>query len=94
MLPIRQITIRTILVLGADRDLVMGSGLITAALSGGTMELMPALVGLALWMGILSVLRLMAKADPLMRQVYFRNRRYRRYYPARSSPLRVNKRSY
>jgi len=94
MLPIRQITIRTILVLGADRDLVMGSGLITAALSGGTMEPMPALVGLALWVGVLSILRLMAKADPLMRQVYFRSRRYRKYYPARSSPLRKNKRSY
>jgi type IV secretion system protein VirB3 len=35
----------------------------------------------------------MAKADPLMRQVYFRHRRYRTYYPARSTPWRVNRNS-
>ena len=32
----------------------------------------------------------MAKADPLMRQVYLRSRRYRPYYSARSTPFREN----
>lgn len=87
MLPIRRITTRTILVLGADRDLVMGTGLVVAALSAGTMELMPSILGLVIWTAVLFVLRLMAAADPLMRQVYMRNRKYRRYYPATATPF-------
>jgi type IV secretion system protein VirB3 len=53
-----------------------------------------ALVGGALLLTFcIYVLRLMAKADPLMRQVYFRHRRYRAYYPARSTPFRINRES-
>jgi len=87
MLAIRRITTRTILVLGADRDLVMGTGIVVAALSAGTMELMPSLLGAAIWTAVLFLLRLMAKADPVMRQVYMRSRRYRRYYPATATPF-------
>ena len=29
----------------------------------------------------------MAKSDPKLRFVYLRHRRYRRYYPARSTPF-------
>jgi type IV secretion system protein VirB3 len=32
----------------------------------------------------------MAKADPRLRFVYMRHRRYKPYYPARSTPFRVN----
>ena len=36
------------------------------------------------------VLRLMAKADPKLRYVYLRQLLYKPYYPARSTPWRVN----
>jgi type IV secretion system protein VirB3 len=32
----------------------------------------------------------MAKADPQLRFVYLRHRRYQRYYPANSTPFRIN----
>ena len=34
--------------------------------------------------------RKMAKSDPRMRQVYIRHRKYKSYYPARSTPFRIN----
>ena len=40
--------------------------------------------------GALFALRLMAKADPKLRHVYLRHRRYKPYYPARSTPFREN----
>jgi hypothetical protein len=43
-----------------------------------------------LWFGALFAFRLMAKADPKMRHVYLRHRRYKAYYPARSTPFREN----
>jgi type IV secretion system protein TrbD len=78
------------LVFGCDRELVLSSGLVIvamiwAALSGGLV--LVAILSGALWMRIVSYLRLMAKADPRMRGVYLRHRRYRAYYPARSTPF-------
>jgi type IV secretion system protein VirB3 len=32
----------------------------------------------------------MAKSDPRLRPVYLRHRKYKRYYPARSTPFRSN----
>jgi len=43
---------------------------------------------------ILLVGMLAAKADPLMRLVYLRHRRYRAYYAPRSTPFRVNTQDY
>ena len=53
-----------------------------------------AVYGLLLWFGGLAILRSMAKSDPLMRKVYLRHRLYRKYYPPRSTPWRVNRRPY
>ena len=39
------------------------------------------------------LLRLMAKSDARMRQIYMRHRRYKAYYPARSTPFRENNRT-
>ena len=44
--------------------------------------------GIGLWFTSLYLLRLMAKADPQLRQVYLRHRRYRAFYPARSSAFK------
>lgn len=76
--------------MGGDRELVMSSGVVAFALIFSAMELRAAGVGLFLWFASLYVFRLMAKADPRMRHVYLRHRRYRSYYPARATPFRDN----
>jgi len=68
----------------------MFSGLIAFALVFSAQEWKAAIFGTLLWFGALYLLRLMAKADPLMRQVYLRHRKYKRYYPPRARPFRKN----
>ena len=77
--------------MGGDRELVMFAGLLAAALIFSAQELRATIFGVLLWFGALFVCRLMAKADPKMRPVYLRHRRYKEYYSARSTPYRVNK---
>ena len=92
-IPIRRAGNRTQLFMGGDRELVMFSGLIAFALVFSAQEIRASLYGLLLWLCSLYVLRLMAKADPQLRFVYLRHRRYQRYYPAQSTPFRINPRS-
>ena len=42
-----------------------------------------------LWLGIIALLRMMARQDPLMRRVYGRHIRYRNVYRPTSSPWRT-----
>jgi type IV secretory pathway TrbD component len=89
-IPIRRAGNRQNLFMGGDRELVMFSGLMAFALVFSAQELRATVVGLLLWFGALYLCRLMAKSDPSLRHVYLRHRRYRPYYPARSTPFRVN----
>ena len=89
-IPIRRAGNRPNLFMGGDRELVMFTGLIAFALVFSAQELRATLYGMILWLGSLYLLRLMAKADPQMRVVYLRHRRYQRYYPAQSTPFRIN----
>ncbi len=79
------------LFMGGDRELVMFIGLVAAALIFSAQKLIATVFGIALWLSSLFIFRLMAKADPKMRQVYLRSRRYKKYYPPRSTPFRNNK---
>jgi type IV secretion system protein TrbD len=88
--PIRRAGNRTNLVLGGDRELVMMSGLLAGALIVSAQEVKAAVFGTFMWVGGLYVLRLMARADPKMRYVYLRQRRYKKYYAPRSTPFREN----
>jgi type IV secretion system protein VirB3 len=45
-------------------------------------------VGLILWFVIIALLRMMAKADPMMSRAYLRQLRYRLHYAPRSRPHR------
>lgn len=92
--PIRRSLTRHNLFMGGDREMVMFSGLCAFALIFTAFTVAATAYGLLLWFCSLYVLRLMAKADPQMRQVYMRHRLYARYYPARSTPFRVNTRDY
>ena len=79
--------------MGGDRELVMFSGLVAFALIFSAQEIIASVTGFLLWFGALYALRIMAKADPKMRFVYMRHRKYKSYYPPRSTPFRVNPRS-
>jgi type IV secretion system protein TrbD len=89
-LPIRRVGNRDNLFMGGDRELVMFSGLLAGALVFSAQDLMAGVFGALLWFGALYAFRLMAKSDPKMRFVFLRQRRYKKYYPARSTPFRVN----
>jgi type IV secretion system protein VirB3 len=87
---IRRAGNRDNMILGADREIVMFTGLLAGALIFSAQEIKACIFGVMLWVGALQVLRIMAKADPKMRFVYLRQRRYRKYYAPRSTPFRDN----
>ncbi|WP_295452739.1 conjugal transfer protein TrbD [uncultured Thiodictyon sp.] len=89
-IPIRRAGNRTILFMGGDRKMTMFAGVMAGALIFSAQDLRATIFGVLLWSVSLYLLRLMAKADPQMLQVYLRHRRYKRYYPARSTPFREN----
>jgi Type IV secretory pathway, TrbD component len=89
-IPIRRVMHRDNLFLGGDRELVLFCGAVAFALVFTAQELRAGIVGVSLWFFMLYLLRLMAKADPKLRYVYLRQLLYKPYYPARSTPWRVN----
>ena len=93
-IPIRRSGNRHSLFMGGDRELVMFTGLLAFALIFSAQELRATFVGIALWFISLWLFRLMAKSDPMMRQVYLRHRKYNAYYAAKSTPYRLNRKEY
>lgn len=89
-IPIRRVANRHNLFMGGDRELMMLSALCNAALVLTAINWLATAVGGLLWTISIVALRRMAKADPQMRRVYWRQRRYKTYYPARSTPWREN----
>ncbi len=79
---------RPSLLMGADRELLLLTGLAAVILIFVVLTVYSAIVGIAVWIVIAGVLRMMAKADPLMRKVYIRHISYRPYYKATTSPWR------
>ena len=76
------------LLMGADRELVLLTGLASAISAFVVLTWFSVLFGIAIWIGVVAALRMMAKADPMMRQVYVRHVRYRPTYRPTSSPWR------
>ena len=76
------------LLMGADRELVLVTGLASIILIFVVLTWISALFGLVVWTVIVGLLRMMAKADPLMRRVYLRHITYRPHYRPTSSPWR------
>lgn len=74
--------------MGADRELVLITGLAAVILIFVVLTVYSVLFGIAVWIVIVGVLRMMAKADPLMRQVYVRHISYRPHYKPTASPWR------
>ena len=86
--PIHRALSRPNLLIGADRELVLVAGLAAIILIFVVLTLYSALLGIAVWTVIVSALRMMAKADPMMRKVYLRHISYRPGYRASSGPWR------
>lgn len=76
------------LLFGADRELVLATGLATIILIFVVLTPTSAVVGITIWIAIVGLLRMMGKADPLMRRVYLRHIRYRPFYRPTASPWR------
>ncbi len=74
--------------MGADRELVLLTGLATAILIFVVLTWYAALFGIAVWIAVFGALRVMAKADPMMRHVYVRHIGYRPTYRPTSTPWR------
>lgn len=74
--------------MGADRELVLLTGLAAVILIFVVLTWFSTLFGIAVWTCVLAALRMMAKADPMMRQVYLRHITYRPSYRPTSSPWR------
>jgi type IV secretion system protein TrbD len=72
------------MLLGGDRELVLMSALFAAVLIFTLAKLWAATAGVVFWLIALAVLRRLAKADPMMRQVYIRHIKYKPFYPAKS----------
>ena len=86
--PIHRALHRPSLIMGAERELVLVTGLLAAILIVVALSLPSAAIGIALWSGGVAVLRQMGKADPMMSRVYLRHLKYQAYYPAHSTPFR------
>ena len=76
------------LLMGADRELVLLTALAAVILIFVVLTWYAATFGAANWLFTVAALRMMAKADPLMRRVYLRHISYKTAYRATSSPWR------
>lgn len=76
------------LLVGADRELVLITGLGAVILIFVVLTIYSTVLGIAIWTLNIGVLRMMAKADPLMRHVYIRHISYRLIYRPTSTPWR------
>lgn len=86
--PLHRAANRPALFLGGDREVVMMAGVVAAALGGTSWDVRSGAFGAVVWIVVLAGARMAAKADPLLRHVYMRSRRYdRSFYPARATPF-------
>ena len=76
------------LLMGADRELVLVTGLAAVILIFVVLTWYAALFGILIWTVVVGLLRMMAKADPAMRRVYMRHVNYRLHYRPTSAPWR------
>lgn len=75
------------LVLGGERNLVMMLGVIAGVFVFSLAQFWAFVTGIGLWVGGQWALALAAKYDPMLSSIGPRHVRYRRYYPAASSPF-------
>ncbi|MES2208056.1 MAG: conjugal transfer protein TrbD [Pseudomonadota bacterium] len=82
--PIHRSLNRPQLLAGADRELAIMSGVISAMFIFSIVQIWAIFAGIIFWIIAFYILRLLAKADPLMRPIFIRYQIYQRYYPAQA----------
>lgn len=75
------------LIFGADRELILMIGITSFGLIFTGMTILTTILGLFLLFFCGFFLRLMAKSDPLMRHIFVRQVKYKKFYFARSTPF-------
>lgn len=83
-IPIHSSLHRANLVMGAERELALGSALAALLAGIGGMSLVSAGTAIIFWLCAIWVLRRMARADPMMSKVWLRHIRQQTFYSARS----------
>lgn len=85
---IRQSANRPNQILGGDRELVIGSGVVAVMIAFSMANWEGLVIGVCLWLICVLALQRMGKADPMMRHIYFRHIRHEPFYPAKSGLYR------
>ncbi len=93
-IPINQALCRPDHLWGAERTLVLSTGLTVITLACLAMDIWITVFAILFWLVVFTSLKMMAKADPLMSQIYMRHIKYRPYYPARSTPWATTKKTF
>lgn len=73
------------LILGADRELVIFVGLMSAILVFALVTWWSIILGIFFWLVGVALLVRMGKLDALMRKVYLRHVKYQAFYPAKAA---------
>jgi type IV secretion system protein VirB3 len=73
------------LLLGGERELMLVVGLFSAVMVFIAMTWQTFIIGVSLWLILSMLLRIMAKADPMMSKIYLRQLKYKDFYLAHST---------
>lgn len=76
-------------VMGAERELVLGSGLIALLVGIGGLTIVSGIAAVVFWIIAVFALRQMAKSDPIMSKVWLRHIKQQDVYLAKSSRWRL-----
>jgi type IV secretory pathway TrbD component len=86
-IPIHSVLSRHTLLAGCERELILMTGATSLILIIIAHSLVSAIMGILVWIFCYSILRKMAKFDPVLSKIYMRHIRYKKYYPAHSTPF-------
>jgi len=81
LVAIHQSFLQPLLIVGAERELLLATALGATALIFSLGNVILACCGAALWLLALPLLQLLAKNDPQMSRCYLRHVRYATYFP-------------
>ena len=85
---------RPVLFMVGDRELVLLTALFSGMIMFYSFDLVLFIIAFILFMVSLKAFRMIAKADPLMKNVYLRHTKYKGIYLARSTPYVVSNKLY
>lgn len=87
-IPVSSSLNRPVFLLGAERKPVIITLALTSLIILSDMSPVKVLLGLVFWSFAMSLLRLLAKADPHLIQIYLKRLKYKAFYPAFSRAIK------